>query len=35
VFVDTPGLQWQRRSLLSDRMNAAAVSLIGEVDVWG
>ncbi len=35
VFVDTPGLQWQRRSLLSDRMNAAAVSLIGEVDVVG
>jgi GTP-binding protein Era len=35
VFVDSPGLQWQRRSLLSDRMNAAAVSLIGEVDVVG
>ena len=33
VFVDTPGLQWQRRSLLSDRMNAAAAKLIGEVDV--
>ena len=33
VFVDTPGLQWQRRSLLSDRMNAAATTLIGEVDV--
>jgi GTP-binding protein Era len=33
VFVDSPGLQWQRRSLLSDRMNAAAASLIGEVDV--
>jgi len=35
VFVDSPGLQWQRRSLLSDRMNTAAVSLIGEVDVVG
>jgi GTPase len=35
VFVDTPGLQWQRRSLLSDRMNAAAANLIGEVDVLG
>jgi GTP-binding protein Era len=35
VFVDTPGLQWQRRSLLSDRMNAAAASMIGEVDVVG
>jgi GTP-binding protein Era len=33
VFVDSPGLQWQRRSLLSDRMNAAATSLIGDVDV--
>jgi GTP-binding protein Era len=33
IFVDTPGLQWQRRSLLSDRMNAAATNLIGEVDV--
>jgi GTPase len=33
VFVDTPGLQWQRRSLLSDRMNAAAAKLIGDVDV--
>ena len=33
VFVDTPGLQWERRSLLSDRMNAAATKLIGEVDV--
>ena len=33
VFVDTPGLQWQRRSLLSDRMNATAAKLIGEVDV--
>jgi GTP-binding protein Era len=33
VFVDTPGLQWHRRSLLSDRMNAAAAKLIGEVDV--
>ncbi len=33
VFVDSPGLQWQRRSLLSDRMNAAAASLIGDVDV--
>jgi GTP-binding protein Era len=35
VFVDTPGLQWERRSLLSDRMNAAAARLIGEVDVLG
>jgi GTP-binding protein Era len=35
VFVDTPGLQWQRRSLLSDRMNAAAASMIGGVDVVG
>jgi GTPase len=35
VFVDTPGLQWERRSLLSDRMNAAASNLIGEVDVLG
>jgi GTP-binding protein Era len=35
VFVDSPGLQWERRSLLSDRMNAAATSLIGEVDVVG
>ena len=33
VFVDSPGLQWQRRSLMSKRMNAAAASLIGEVDV--
>ncbi|HEY4039470.1 MAG TPA: GTPase Era [Burkholderiaceae bacterium] len=33
VFVDTPGLQWERRSLLSDRMNAASAGLIGEVDV--
>jgi GTP-binding protein Era len=33
VFVDTPGLQWQRRSLLADRMNAMAAKLIGEVDV--
>jgi GTP-binding protein Era len=33
VFVDTPGLQWQRHSLLSERMNVAAMSLIGEVDV--
>lgn len=35
IFVDTPGLQWQRRSLLSDRMNAAASKSIGEVDVLG
>ncbi len=35
VFVDTPGLQWERRSLLSDRMNAAATSLIGDVDAVG
>jgi GTP-binding protein Era len=35
VFVDTPGLQWERRSLLSDRMNAAASKLIGAVDVLG
>jgi len=35
VFVDTPGLQWQRRSLLSDRMNAVAARLVGEVDVVG
>ena len=35
VFVDTPGLQWERRSLMSERMNAAAASLIGEVDVVG
>lgn len=35
IFVDTPGLQWQRRSLLSDRMNAAASKSIGEVDVSG
>ncbi len=35
VFVDTPGLQWQSRSALSDRMNAAAASLIGEVDAVG
>ena len=33
IFVDTPGLQWQSRSLLSERMNAQAVSAIGEVDV--
>jgi len=33
VFVDTPGLQWERRSLLSDRMNAAAAAQINEVDV--
>jgi GTPase len=32
IFVDTPGLQWQRRSLLSDRMNTAAAKVIGEVD---
>src|SRR5262249_12711462 len=35
VFVDTPGLQWERRSLLSDRMNATSAGLIGEVDVLG
>jgi len=35
VFVDTPGLQWERKSLLSDRMNASAVQLLGEVDVVG
>ncbi len=35
VFVDTPGLQWERRSLMSERMNAQAASLIGEVDVVG
>ena len=35
VFVDSPGLQWERRSLLSDRMNAVAASLVGEVDVVG
>src|SRR6267154_5174767 len=33
IFVDTPGLQWQSHSLLSERMNAQAVSAIGEVDV--
>jgi len=33
IFVDTPGLQWQKRSLLSERLNAQAVSAIGEVDV--
>jgi len=35
VFVDTPGLQWQQRSLLWDRMNAAVARLIGEVDLVG
>ena len=35
VFVDTPGLQWERKSLLSDRMNACATQLLGEVDVVG
>ncbi len=33
VFVDTPGLQWRSHSLLSERMNSAAVAAIGEVDV--
>jgi GTPase len=33
VFVDTPGLQWQQRSLLAERMNAAVAKLVGEVDV--
>jgi len=33
IFVDTPGLQWRSHSLLSERMNAQAVSAIGEVDV--
>jgi GTP-binding protein Era len=35
IFVDSPGLQWERRSLLSDRMNATSAGLIGEVDVLG
>ena len=35
VFVDTPGLQWERKSLLSERMNACAAQLLGEVDVVG
>ncbi|MBV8210964.1 MAG: GTPase Era [Burkholderiaceae bacterium] len=35
VFVDTPGLQWERKSLLSERMNACAAQLLGQVDVVG
>jgi len=32
VFVDTPGLQWRNRSLLSERMNASAVAALDDVD---
>src|SRR2546422_9925620 len=35
VFVDTPGLQWQRRPRLSDRMEAAAGRAGGGGDVGG